>query len=148
MTARGGETERVALMLLGEIGLRLGTAAAGVGAVILAVTTGDLVTRWLAGLLAVMFLVPVAMILVLDVREWRGHPPPEPDPDGRPKAVEWVFVVVFDGVFALFIYVGVLDVRRGGSGELLGTGLMVGVMVLFLTGEFLGRWWRHRRRRY
>ncbi|MER7371155.1 hypothetical protein [Streptomyces lanatus] len=132
-------------MLFSEVMLRLGTAAAGVGSVVLAVHVDDPVMRLLAGLLAVMFLGPLAMLLVADVREWLGRPPPEVDPGGRPGAVEWGFVVVFDGVVAGFVYAGVLEVRRGGSSELLATGLMVGVVVLLLTLGVVGRWWRHRR---
>jgi hypothetical protein len=135
------------MMLLSEIGLRLGTAAAGVGSVILAVNLSDLVMRLVAVWLAAMFLGPFVVMLVMDIREWRGHPPPESDPTGRPRAVEWGFVVVFDALMALFVYAGVLDVQRGGSGELLVAGVMVGVVVLFLTGGVVGRWWRHRRAR-
>ncbi|TDC26664.1 hypothetical protein E1265_03655 [Streptomyces sp. 8K308] len=130
-----------------EIGLRLGVAAAGVGSVVLAGHADDPVTGSLAVLSAVVFLGPLVVLLVADVREWRGHRAPEPDPTGRPRAAEWIFVVVFDGVLACFGYAGVLDLRRGGSGELLVTALMVGVVVLFLNIEFLGRWWRHRRTR-
>lgn len=130
-----------------EIGLRSGVAAAGVGSVVLAGHADDPVTRLLAVLSAVVFLGPLVVLLVADVREWRGHRAPEPDPTGRPRAAEWVLVVVFHGVLFGFGYAGVLDLRRGGSGELLATALVVGVVVLLLTIEFLGRWWRHRRAR-
>jgi hypothetical protein len=135
------------MMLLSEIGLRLGTAAAGVCSVILAVNVDDLVMRLVAVWLAAMFLGPLVVLLATDIREWLGHPPPEFDPTGRPRAVEWGFVVVFDGFMALFVYAGVLDVQRGGSGELLVTGVMVGVVVLFLTSGVVARWWRHRHAR-
>lgn len=140
-------TRRVAMMLLSEIGLRIGTAAAGGGSAILAVNSDDLVMRLLAALIAVVFLGPLVVLLVMDVRERLGHTPPESDPTGRPRAVEWGCVVFFDGVIALFVYAGVLDMQRGGSSELLVTGVMVGVMMLFLTSAVVVRWWRHRRAR-
>lgn len=135
------------MMLLGEIGLRLGTAVAGVGSAILAVNLDDLVMRLVAVVIAVMFIGPLVVLLVMDVREWLSRPPPQFDPTGRPGAVEWGFVVFFDGVMALFVYAGILDVRRGGSGELLVTGVMVGVVMLLLTSGVVARWLRHRRAR-
>ncbi|WP_217215192.1 hypothetical protein [Streptomyces sp. AC550_RSS872] len=123
------------------------SAAAGVGSVILAVNISDPVMRLVAVFLAVVFLGPLVLMLVIDIREWLGRPPPESDPTGRPQAAEWGFVVVFDSAMALFVYAGVLDVQRGGSGELLVGGLMVSVPVLFLTIGVVIRWWRHRRAR-
>lgn len=134
-------------MLLSEIGLRLGTAAAGMGSVILVVNFSDPVMRLVAVWLAVMLLGPLVVMLVMDIREWLGRPRPEFDPSGRPRAVEWGLVVAFNGLMALFVYTGVLDVQRGGSGELLIAGVMVSVVVLFLTGGVVGRWWRHHRAR-
>ncbi|MFH8533806.1 hypothetical protein ACH4GE_35970 [Streptomyces tendae] len=131
-------------MLLRELGLRVGTAAAGVVAVLLAVNVSDPVSRLVAAWLAAMFLGPLAVLLTMDVRERLGRPRPEYDPTGRPRAVEWGFVLAFDGLMGLFVYAGVLDAQRGGSGELLVTGVMVGAVMLGLTGGVVVRWWRHR----
>ncbi|MFE6595468.1 hypothetical protein [Streptomyces sp. BB1-1-1] len=135
------------MMLLSEIGVRLWTAAAGAGSVILAASFDNPAMRLVAILLAVMFLGPLVVLLVMDVRECLGRPPPQSDPTGRPRAVEWGCVVFFDGVMALFVYAGVLDAQRGGSGELLITGVMVSAVMLFLTSGVVARWWRHRRAR-
>ncbi|MEV1077105.1 hypothetical protein AB0I98_02430 [Streptomyces sp. NPDC050211] len=132
------------MLLLSEIGMRVGTGAAGVGSAVLAVTFGDLVMRLVAVWLAVIFLSLFTVMVVADIREWRGLPPPKILRTGRPRPAEWVYVVVFDALMALIVYASVLDVQRGGTGELMIAGVMFGVMALLLTGGVVRRWWRHR----
>ncbi|WP_020668288.1 hypothetical protein [Amycolatopsis nigrescens] len=134
-------------MDLRGLGLRLGAAAAGAGAVVMAVRGVDLPARLAALVLAVLFLGPLVLLLTADVRERLGRVPPEPDPAGRPTVAEWVIAVIFDGACAVFVYVGILETRAG-SGLVLFVGLLIGVLALFLTGGTVGRWWRHRAKRH
>jgi hypothetical protein len=143
----GRRREWVVLMDLRGLGLQLGLAVVGVGSVILAVYGGDLPARLAAVLLAVVLLGPLVLILVGYVRERLGHVPRETDPTGRPTATEWAAAVVFDGACAVFVYIGILEVRAG-SGAVLVVSLLISVMALYLTGGTVGRWWRHRPERH
>ncbi|MGP4008752.1 hypothetical protein [Streptomyces sp. 4N124] len=132
------------MLLLSEIGMRVGTGTAGVGSAVLVVIFDDLVMRLVAVWLAVIFLSVFTVMVVGDIRERRGLPPPKIFGTGRPTAAEWCYVVVFDALMALIVYAGVLDVQRGGTGELMVAGVLVVGMVLHLTGGMALRWWRHR----
>lgn len=134
----------VAMLLLSEIGMRVGAGAAGVGSAVVAVTYGDLVVRLVAVWVAVIFLSVFTVMVVADIRERRGLPPPKIHGTGRPRAREWVYVVVFDAHMALFVYAGVLDKQRRGEGDLLVAGVLAVGMVLVLTGGVVRRWWAHR----
>lgn len=133
------------MLLLSEIGMRVGAGAAGVGAAVVAVTYGDLVVRLVAVWVAVIFLSVFTVLMVGDSRERRGLPPLKIFGTGRPTAAEWCYVVVFDALMGLIVYAAVLDVQRGGTGELMaGGGLLAIGMILHLTGSMMLRWWRHR----
>lgn len=146
MAAGGGDQGRASPTDLRGLGLRLAPAAAGAGMTVVAVNVGDLPGRLACIVLAVMFLGPLVLLVISDVREWLGYVPREPGPVGRPSITEWAVAVVFDGASALFVYIGVLE-WQAGSVTVLVVSVLIGVIALCLTCGTVGRWWRHRSQR-
>ena len=128
---------------LRELGLRLGLAAAGGGAVFLAVASDDLSIRLVAVAMALVFLGPLVLLLLTDLGMRLGRADHR-DPGGPPAIGEWVMAVVFDSAFVFMVYAG-LVAAPDDSGELLAAGLICAAIGLFLTAQLVHRWWRARR---
>ncbi|MGI5196210.1 hypothetical protein ACQEVY_21570 [Streptomyces sp. CA-288835] len=132
---------------LAAFGLRAGVAALGVGLVLFGMFAGQslpyqLVAFGFGGLV----LAVAALLLVSDIRSRWGSPasskPDEDDAEdgGRPAGLEWILLALFNAVSLTVIAAGVLDLSRGGSEDLLVTGVCITVVSAVPSMDLIARW--------
>ncbi|NGO07621.1 hypothetical protein G5C60_08135 [Streptomyces sp. HC44] len=142
---------------LAAFGLRAGVAALGVGSVLIGLLTGQSLPYQLVAFgFGGFVLAIVALLLVSDVRSrWGRRESGKPDgddapdvetgePSGRPARLEWTLLVLFNGLSLTVLTAGVLDLSRGGSEDLLVTGVCITVVSAVPSMDLIARWWRSR----